>query len=101
MKISRSLRLMRAAPIRSRRLTRDMVVYWKRWEKEMVCNHNFVCSLCFCLFKLYDFSTYFMLSISESFNSQFPFLIYCPAFPHIPLCYRCLVHLEVQKGFSF
>jgi len=36
MKVSRSLRLMRGATIRTRKLARDMLVYWKRLEKEMV-----------------------------------------------------------------
>ncbi|XXG70943.1 hypothetical protein AAC387_Pa07g0306 [Persea americana] len=33
-KVSRSLRLMKAAPIRSRKMTRDMQLFWKRVDKE-------------------------------------------------------------------
>lgn len=35
MKVSRSLKVMKAAAIRTRRLARDMVVLWKRIDKEM------------------------------------------------------------------
>jgi DNA helicase INO80 len=35
LKVSRSLKLMRAAPIRTRKLARDMLVFWKRVDKEM------------------------------------------------------------------
>lgn len=35
-KVSRSLKLMRAAAIRTRKLARDMLLYWKRVDKEMV-----------------------------------------------------------------
>ena len=37
MKVSRSLKLMRGAPIRTRKLARDMLLFWKRVDKEMVC----------------------------------------------------------------
>lgn len=36
MKVSRSLKLMRGAGIRTRKLARDMLVFWKRVDKEMV-----------------------------------------------------------------
>lgn len=36
MKISRSLKLMRGAAIRTRKLARDMQLFWKRVDKEMV-----------------------------------------------------------------
>lgn len=36
MKMSRSLKLMRGASIRTRKLARDMLVFWKRVDKEMV-----------------------------------------------------------------
>ncbi|KAM7257338.1 hypothetical protein ACFE04_013079 [Oxalis oulophora] len=36
MKVSRSLKLMRGAPIRTRKLARDMLLFWKRVDKEMV-----------------------------------------------------------------
>lgn len=45
-KVSRSLKLMRAAAIRTRKLARDMLLYWKRVDKEMV----------FFLFSLYEFN---------------------------------------------
>ncbi|KAK9289646.1 hypothetical protein L1049_007804 [Liquidambar formosana] len=35
MKVSRSLKLMRGAAIRTRKLARDMLLYWKRVDKEM------------------------------------------------------------------
>lgn len=35
MKVGRSLKLMRGAPIRTRKLARDMLVFWKRIDKEM------------------------------------------------------------------
>ncbi|KAK1578959.1 hypothetical protein Q3G72_034530 [Acer saccharum] len=35
MKVSRSLKLMRGAPLRTRKLTRDMLLFWKRVDKEM------------------------------------------------------------------
>lgn len=43
MKMSRSLKLMRGASIRTRKLARDMLVFWKRVDKEMVI--IFWCSL--------------------------------------------------------
>lgn len=36
MKVSRSLKLMRGAAFRTRKLARDMLVFWKRVDKEMV-----------------------------------------------------------------
>lgn len=36
LKVSRSLKLMRGAAIRTRKLARDMLVFWKRVDKEMV-----------------------------------------------------------------
>lgn len=36
MKVSRSLKLMRGAAIRTRKLARDMSIFWKRVDKEMV-----------------------------------------------------------------
>lgn len=36
MKVSRSLKLMRGAAIRTRKLARDMLLFWKRIDKEMV-----------------------------------------------------------------
>ncbi|GAA0175321.1 hypothetical protein LIER_28512 [Lithospermum erythrorhizon] len=36
LKVSRSLKLMRGAPIRTRKLARDMLVFWKRVDKEMM-----------------------------------------------------------------
>lgn len=36
MKVSRSLKLMRGAGLRTRKLARDMLVFWKRVDKEMV-----------------------------------------------------------------
>lgn len=36
MKVSRSLKLMRGAGIRTRKLARDMLIFWKRVDKEMV-----------------------------------------------------------------
>ncbi|XP_054814872.1 chromatin-remodeling ATPase INO80 isoform X2 [Prosopis cineraria] len=35
MKVSRSLKFMRSAPIRTRRLARDVLLFWKRVDKEM------------------------------------------------------------------
>lgn len=35
MKVSRSLKFMRGAPFRTRKLTRDMLMFWKRIDKEM------------------------------------------------------------------
>ncbi|KAG0572907.1 hypothetical protein KC19_VG134100 [Ceratodon purpureus] len=32
----RSLKAMKAAPVRTRRLSRDMVIFWKKWDKEQV-----------------------------------------------------------------
>lgn len=37
MKVSRSLKVMRGAAIRTRKLARDMLLLWKRIDKEMVC----------------------------------------------------------------
>ncbi|CAM0873203.1 unnamed protein product [Alopecurus aequalis] len=34
LKVSRSLKLMRSAPIRTRKLARDMLIFWKRVDKE-------------------------------------------------------------------
>lgn len=42
MKVSRSLKLMRGAAIRTRKLARDMLMFWKRVDKEMVS----CCFLC-------------------------------------------------------
>lgn len=42
MKVSRSLKLMRGAAIRTRKLARDMLLFWKRVDKEMVS----FCFLC-------------------------------------------------------
>lgn len=42
MKVSRSLKLMRGAAIRTRKLARDMLLFWKRADKEMV-SFCFVC----------------------------------------------------------
>ncbi|KAI3721533.1 hypothetical protein L2E82_32549 [Cichorium intybus] len=36
MKMSRSLKLMRVASIRTSKLARDMLVFWKRVDKEMM-----------------------------------------------------------------
>uniref|UniRef100_A0A2P2MVL9 DNA helicase INO80 isoform X1 n=1 Tax=Rhizophora mucronata TaxID=61149 RepID=A0A2P2MVL9_RHIMU len=36
MKASKSLKLMRSAVIRTRKLARDMLLFWKRVDKEMV-----------------------------------------------------------------
>lgn len=36
LKVGRSLKVMRGAGIRTRKLTRDMLVFWKRVDKEMV-----------------------------------------------------------------
>lgn len=36
MKVSRSFKLIRGASIRTRKLARDMLVFWKRVDKEMV-----------------------------------------------------------------
>lgn len=33
----RSLKVMKAAPTRTRRLARDMIIFWKKWDKEQVC----------------------------------------------------------------
>lgn len=41
MKVSRSLKLMRGAAIRTRKLARDMLVFWKRVDKEMVFLFSF------------------------------------------------------------
>lgn len=34
----RSLKVMKAAPMRTRRLARDMIIFWKKWDKEQVCD---------------------------------------------------------------
>lgn len=49
MKVSRSLKLMRGAGIRTRKLARDMLVFWKRVDKEMVLLYNFLFSVDFFL----------------------------------------------------
>jgi DNA helicase INO80 len=36
MKVSRSLKIMKGAAIRTRKLARDMLLFWKRVDKEMV-----------------------------------------------------------------
>ncbi|XP_062100272.1 chromatin-remodeling ATPase INO80-like [Humulus lupulus] len=36
LKVSRSLKLMKGAPIRTRKIARDMLLFWKRVDKEMV-----------------------------------------------------------------
>jgi hypothetical protein len=33
---ARSLKVMKAAPVRTRRLARDMIIFWKKWDKEQV-----------------------------------------------------------------
>ena len=45
MKVSRSLKLMRGAGLRTRKLARDMLVFWKRVDREMV--------LCFLIYFSY------------------------------------------------
>ena len=40
MKVSRSLKLMKGAGIRTRKLARDMQVFWKRVDKEMVLSYS-------------------------------------------------------------
>ena len=47
MKVSRSLKLMRGAAIRTRKLARDMLVFWKRVDKEMVFLFSFSLVNCF------------------------------------------------------
>ena len=44
MKVSRSLKWTRTASIRTRKLARDMLLFWKRIDKEMVLNSlpNFI-----------------------------------------------------------
>lgn len=44
-KISRSLKWMRGAPSRTRKLARDMLVFWKRVDKEQVCFLLLICCL--------------------------------------------------------
>lgn len=41
MKVSRSLKVTRGAAIRTRKLARDMLLLWKRIDKEMVCFLSF------------------------------------------------------------
>jgi hypothetical protein len=48
LKVSRSLKIMKGAAIRTRKLARDMLLFWKRVDKEMV-------SFCFLLNFLYVF----------------------------------------------
>lgn len=62
MKISRSLKWNRGASIRTRKLAKDMLLFWKRIDKEMVPFNSFVkfigfldllfkcifCSFCLC-----------------------------------------------------
>lgn len=43
MKVSRSLKLMRGAAMRTRKLARDMLVFWKRVDKEMVLFFSLYC----------------------------------------------------------
>lgn len=31
------MKLMRSAPVRTRKLARDMLIFWKRVDKEQVC----------------------------------------------------------------
>lgn len=40
MKVSRSLKVMRGAGMRTRKLARDMLVFWKRVDKEMVLSYS-------------------------------------------------------------
>jgi len=42
MKVSRSLKLTRAAGMRTRKLARDMLLFWKRIDKEMVYFNSFL-----------------------------------------------------------
>lgn len=42
MKVSRSLKWIRSASIRTRKLARDMLLFWKRVDKEMVLLNSFV-----------------------------------------------------------
>lgn len=36
----RSLKVMKAAPARMRRLARDMIIFWKKWDREQVCGSS-------------------------------------------------------------
>lgn len=36
MKVARSFKLPRSAPIRTRKISRDMLLFWKRYDKQMV-----------------------------------------------------------------
>ena len=47
MKVSRSLKIMKGAAIRTRKLARDMLLFWKRVDKEMV-SFCFLDELLFC-----------------------------------------------------
>lgn len=42
MKVSRSLKWIRGASTRTRKLARDMLLFWKRIDKEMVHFNSFV-----------------------------------------------------------
>lgn len=48
----RSLKILKAAPMRTRRLARDMIIFWKKWDKEQVLElslheaYLFLLSLC-------------------------------------------------------
>jgi len=55
LKVSRSLKIMKGAAIRTRKLARDMLLFWKRVDKEMV-SFCFIAelSLCFHIMVFYS-----------------------------------------------
>lgn len=69
MKVSRSLKWNRGASIRTRKLSRDMLLFWKRIDKEMVLFNSFVKFIDFVDLLPYAYfvsSAYYCLSFAVS-----------------------------------
>ncbi|CAN4089861.1 unnamed protein product [Withania somnifera] len=76
MKVSRSLKLMRGAAIRTRKLSRDMLVFWKRVDKEMGLNGILADEMG--LGKTIQ-AMAFLAHLAEDKNIWGPFLVVAPA----------------------
>lgn len=61
-KISRSLKWMRGAPARTRKLARDMLVFWKKVDKEQVC---FLLLSCYLLISFTVFHCRFLFLVTR------------------------------------
>jgi hypothetical protein len=90
LKVSRSLKIMKGAAIRTRKLARDMLLFWKRVDKEMVsfcflaelslCFHIMVFySICHITIKSPNITCYkSTFAHGNSFISSLWLLLICP-----------------------